>query len=115
MKMRDAIQLFVERAPSVYEEALKAVSASDVTLHLRYNLMCHQALRDPEAQWTQAEFHELLELLEVTEEAGYSTYVRVRLTAFQKATLEVNAAERNMSVSAYIRDRVLATSSSQSN
>lgn len=102
MTMQEALHEIIVRAPSIAHEAAKALRAPDETRQIRYNAVVIHALRDPEAQWTQAEREQLMEYY-VDPDESMSERIYLRVTPTEKAQIEAAASAEGLSTSAYLR------------
>ncbi|HOJ21822.1 MAG TPA: hypothetical protein PLY56_09830 [Armatimonadota bacterium] len=109
MDVRDALKLLALRAPSLQGEALKALSAPPAAATLRYRTILQLALCDPEANWTDEERLALLDVLAPPSQGEERTeQLNIRLSPSEVAIVRMMAEAEGMTVSAYVRKRILS-------
>ena len=106
MKATEALRLIVARAPSISHEAAKTLQVKSVSQQ-RVSLVVMNALRDPEAAWTQEERAELVEFINPEPDENYSVSFLLRLTPTQHAIAKEGAAvETGGNVAEWMRRRL---------
>ncbi len=112
LTITEALRLIAGRAPSVSYEATRALlSTSDVVQHMRYNAIAQAALGDPNAEWSKEEREAIVALITVRAVRSVNArdaVIRVRVTAAEKRLIETQAMKAGLTVSAFIRQRLLA-------
>lgn len=106
--IREAILEIATRAPSISREALKTLRVPEERVPRRFALVAEHALRDPEADWTQDERRAIIALIEDSGDEPRSERVYVRLTPYERATVEMHADGEGISLSEFIRRRIVA-------
>lgn len=106
--VREALIEIVTRAPSISREAIKTLSVPEERVPRRFSLVAEHALRDPEADWTQDERRAIIALIEDSGDEGRSERIYVRLTPREKADVEMHADSEGVSLSEFIRRRIVA-------
>lgn len=106
--MEDALRLIIAKSPAAAGQAIKtlhAVSVKSPLLQHRYNATLDMALNDPQAEFTPAERATLAQFAAAGEKIR-ETRLQVRLTISEKLYLQQLAAERNLTLSDYVREKL---------
>ena len=106
--MEDALRLIVAKSPAAAGQAMKtlhAVSVKSPLLQHRYNATLDMALNDPQAAFTSEE-RALLAQFAAAGEKIRETRLQIRLTISEKLYLQQLAAERNLTLSDYVREKL---------
>ena len=106
--MEEALKMVIAKSPAAAKQALKTIHAMNVKSPLRqhrYNATVDAALHDPQADFT-AEERALLAKFVAAGEKIRETRLQVRVTIAEKLYLQHQAAEQNMTLSAYVRDKL---------
>lgn len=106
--MEDALRLIIAKSPAASGQAIKtlhAVSVKSPLLQHRYNATLDMALDDPRAEFTSEE-RALLAQFAAAGEKIRETRLQVRLTISEKLYLQQLAAESNLTLSDYVREKL---------
>lgn len=94
--MRDALTLIISKSPGAMREAIKclqAIGANSSIVQQRYNYVVDIALNDQHAGFTAKERTLIASYLDIADTAGSrNKLVQIRVTAQEKADLEIMAA-----------------------
>ena len=106
--MEEALKMIIAKSPAAAGQAIKTIHAVNVKSPLmqhRYNATVDAALHDPEADFTLEERALLAKFIAVGEKIR-ETRLQVRVTIAEKLYLQHQAAEQNMTLSSYVRDKL---------
>ena len=106
--MEDALRLIIAKSPAAAGQAMKtlhALSVKSPLLQHRYNATLDIALNDPQADFSPEE-RALLAQFAAVGEVIRETRLQVRLTISEKLYLQQLAAERNLTLSDYVREKL---------
>lgn len=93
MNLTDALKTIAVNCPSIQHEAIKTLHAGPGSRQMRYNWLVEQALRDPQARFTEEERSAIIELVEPLDGDTQSEMIRVRVTPAEKARAQARADE----------------------
>lgn len=110
MDIAQALELIAERSPFLSGQALRASHSDDETRQRLYNRLVAHALIYPRTDWTLEERAALLALVTKPsrDTAPRDTWIQVRVSPAEKATLCALANAAGMTLSAFIRNRALS-------
>jgi hypothetical protein len=105
MTITDALRMIASRAPSVSQEAARALLiTSQAARQVRYDSVAQVALGDTDAGWS-ADERALIVSLMAGREPGETrgSWLQVRVSPTERALIEARANEAGVSVSEFIR------------
>lgn len=106
--MEEALRIIIAKSPAAAGQAIKTIHAVHVKsplLQHRYNATLDAALHDSQADFTPEE-RALLAQFAAAGEKIRETRLQVRVTIAEKLYLQQQATEENMTLSAYVRDKL---------
>lgn len=111
MDIQEACKLIVGRSPQAAQAALvclKAARHNSPVLAARYEMVLAEAISDPEAGWTAQERADLASaLVDTGEPERKSQMLSLRLSGAEMAFVADQAEKAGVSVSDYIRSKIL--------
>ncbi len=113
MSMQEALKIIVAKSPHAGRNALaamQAIQASSPVAHIRYLHVVQDAFADGEATFTAEDRAIIAEALTIGEDEGprSRSLPAVRVTSAEYAEIEAAAQAAGLSISEYVRRRVLA-------